>query len=103
MLTGPAALIADFSAAAGELGIDGWPCSPHGELLPAPHRQMALRPGFGAVYAFALSARTPSAAGEGMVLKVGRVGPNSDARFVHSATRYPGGPPWLGACWLTGY
>jgi hypothetical protein len=37
--------------------------------------------GFGAVYAFALSARTTSAAGAGMVLKVGKVGPNSDARF----------------------
>lgn len=81
MLTDPAVLIGDFSAAAGELGIDGWPCGLHGEVLPAPHRQAALWPGFGAVYAFALSARTTSAAGAGMVLKVGKVGPNSDARF----------------------
>ncbi len=81
MLTDPAVLIGDFSAAAGELGIDGWPCGLHGEVLLAPHRQAALWPGFGAVYAFALSARTTSAAGAGMVLKVGKVGPNSDARF----------------------
>ena len=51
-----------------------------GGLLSALHRQAGLRPGFGAVYAFALSARTTSAAGAGMVLKVGKVGPNSDAR-----------------------
>jgi len=81
MLTEPDVLIADFSAAADQLGIDGWPCSLRGELLPAPHRQTGLQPGFGAVYAFALSTRTISAAGAGMVLKVGKVGPNSDARF----------------------
>jgi hypothetical protein len=71
MLTDPAVLIADFSAAAGALSMDGWPCTLHGELLSAPHRQAALRPSFGAVYAFALSARTTSAARAGMVLKVG--------------------------------
>lgn len=81
MLTDPDILIADFSAAADQLGIGGWPCRLHGELLPAPHRQTGLRSGFGAVYAFALSTRTTSAAGAGMVLKVGKVGPNSDARF----------------------
>jgi hypothetical protein len=81
MLTDPAVLIAEFSAAVEELGLDGWPCGLRGEALPAPHRQPALPPGSGAVYAFALSARATSAAGVGMVLKVGRVGPNSDARF----------------------
>lgn len=77
----PAVLIAEFSAAVGELGLDGWPCGLRGEVLPAPHRQPALPPGSGAVHAFALSARATSAAGVGMVLKVGRAGPNSDARF----------------------
>jgi hypothetical protein len=81
MLEHPNALIADFSEAADQLCIDGWPCGLVGELLPAPHRQPGLRAGFGVVYAFALSARTTSAAGAGMVLKVGRAGPNSDARF----------------------
>jgi hypothetical protein len=73
MLTDPDILIADFSAAADQLGIDGWPCRLHGELLPAPHRHTGLRSGFGAVYAFALSTRATSAAGAGMVLKVGKV------------------------------
>lgn len=81
MLISPNELIVDFSAAATELGIDGWPCPLEGELLAAPHRQTGLRPGCGAVYAFALNAHSTSAAGAGMVLKVGRVGPNSDARF----------------------
>jgi hypothetical protein len=109
MLTDPAVLIADFSAAAGALSMDGWPCTLHGELLSAPHRQAARRPGFGAVYAFALSARTTSAAGAGMVLKVGKVGPNSDARFrsqhyttsgrstlAKSLLAHPIVWPWLG-------
>ena len=81
MLAEPDVLIADFSAAADQLGIDGWPCRLRGELLPVPHRQAGLPPGFGAVYAFALSTRATSAPGAGMVLKVGKAGPNSDARF----------------------
>jgi hypothetical protein len=81
MLTDPAVLMADFSAAAGALSMDDWPCSLHGEVLSAPHRQGGPAAGFGAVYAFALSARTTSAAGAGMVLKVGKVGASSDARF----------------------
>jgi len=109
LLTDPAVLIADFSAAAGALSMDGGPCTLHGELLSAPHRQAALRPGFGAVYAFALSARTTSAAGAGMVLKVGKVGPNSNARFrsqhyttsrrptlAKSLLAHPIVWPWLG-------
>ena len=85
----------------------------HGELLSAPHRQAALRPGFGAVYAFALSARTTSAAGAGMVLKVGKAGPNSDARsrsqhyttsgrstLAKSLLAHPIVWPWLGIAQL---
>lgn len=81
MLIGPDDLIADFSAAADQIGVDGWPCQLDGEILPGPHRQPGLRPGFGAVYAFALSAHTVSVAGAGTVLKVGKAGPNSDPRF----------------------
>jgi hypothetical protein len=113
MLIDPDVLIADFSAAADQLGIDGWPCNLHGELLSAPHRQPSLRPGFGAVYAFALSAHTASAAGAGIVLKVGKVGPNSDPRFrsqhyttsgrstlAKSLLRHPILWPWLGVSQL---
>jgi hypothetical protein len=81
MLVAPDELIAEFSTAADQLGIDGWPCHLEGELISAPHRQTGLRPGFGAVYAFALSQHSTSAAGAGMVLKVGKAGSNSDARF----------------------
>lgn len=81
MLIQPDVLISDFGVAASPLGLDGWPCALEGEMVRAPHRQPALRPGMGAVYAFALSSCTTSAAGEGIVLKVGKVGPNSDPRF----------------------
>jgi hypothetical protein len=72
MLIDPDVLIADFSAAADQLGIDGWPCNLHGELLSAPHRQPSLRPGFGAVYAFALSAHTPPQPGRALFLRSAR-------------------------------
>jgi hypothetical protein len=81
MIMKPEVLISDFTAAVGQLGTDGWPCELKPEYLPAPHRQTGLRPGYGAVYAFALSAHSTSTAGAGMVLKVGKVGPKSDARF----------------------
>jgi hypothetical protein len=71
----------DFFAAADQLGIDGWPCPLQCQKVGAPHRQAGLPAGFGAVYAYALSAGTTSAAGAGTVLKVGKAGPNSDARF----------------------
>src|SRR5829696_3997759 len=74
-------LVADFSQAAGDLDLPGWPCELEPELQPAPHHPPRLRPGYGAVYAFALGRETTSAAGAGMVLKVGKVGPNSEPRF----------------------
>lgn len=70
-----------FSDAVDALALTGWPCELRTELLPAPHRQPALPRAWGAVYAFALSSAATSEAGAGMVLKVGRVGANSDARF----------------------
>lgn len=59
----------------------GWPCPLRGEVIRAPHRQKGLAAGFGAVYAFALSSASSAPAGAGAVLKVGKAGPNSDARF----------------------
>jgi hypothetical protein len=76
-----AQLVGDFSAAAEVLDLFGWPCQLRHELLPAPHKPRNLPTGHGAVYAFALGGATTSAAGAGMVLKVGKVGPNSDNRF----------------------
>jgi hypothetical protein len=48
-------LMADFAASAELAAIDGWPCPLRWEVLRAPHEPPALRQGFGAVYAFALS------------------------------------------------
>ncbi len=105
-------LLADFTAVAERLRLPGWPCDVGTELVPAPHRPPRLPPGYGAVYVFALSAysgaRAP--AGPGAGLKVGRVGPNSAARFTSqhylpgsagstlasSLIRYPVMWPWLG-------
>jgi hypothetical protein len=49
----------------------------------APHQQPPLPLGNGAVYVFSLSSAAAAKCGasENCVLKVGRVGPNSDARF----------------------
>jgi hypothetical protein len=78
-----AGLVADFTEAAGELDLPGWPCELELELQAAPHRPHALPAGFGAVYAFALGWQTESAAGAGMVLKVGRVKATSNQRFQY--------------------
>lgn len=108
-------LVADFSEAAGELDLPGWPCQLEHELLPAPHTPRSLPAGYGAVYAFALGRATTSAAGAGMVLKVGKVGPNSNARFqsqhylptsaqsnlAKSLLAHPIVWPWLGISGLT--
>jgi hypothetical protein len=111
-----AELVADFSAAAEELDLVGWPCQLKHELLPAPHQPRALLTGYGAVYAFALGGATISAAGAGMVLKVGKVGPNSNNRFQYqhysptsagsnlakSLIGHPVVWPWLGIARLDG-
>src|SRR5215217_4756806 len=52
MLIDGSELVADFSQAAGDLDLPGWPCELEPELLPAPHHPPRLRPGYGAVYAF---------------------------------------------------
>jgi hypothetical protein len=112
MLSDPDGLVEGFDAAAMAADIAGWPCAVRVERLPAPHRPPPLPTGFGAVYAFSLSeAAAPRApAGAGAVLKVGRVGPNSAARFTwqhyqpgsarsslaRSLLRYKIMWPWLG-------
>jgi hypothetical protein len=112
MLTDADALVEAFGSAALAAEIAGWPCAVRVERLPAPHRPPPLPTGFGAVYAFSLSeAAAPRApAGAGAVLKVGRVGPNSAARFTwqhyqpgsarsslaRSLLRYKIMWPWLG-------
>jgi len=74
-------VLSDFERSAEQLGLPGRYGDLDPEDLPAPHRPMALRPGHGAVYVFAIADHDTSEAGAGRVLKVGRVGPNSNARF----------------------
>ena len=47
----------------------------------APHMARDLPAGLGAVYVFSLSPRSTAPAGAGRVVKVGKAGPNSNARF----------------------
>jgi hypothetical protein len=111
MLIPPDELIHDFGIAASAAGTVGWPCETQGEVLSAPHRPpSSLRAGFGAVYAFALRSSSTAPAGGGRVLKVGKAGPNSMARFTSqhyspgsarstlagSIIKYPILWPWLG-------
>lgn len=79
----PDSLVSEFAEAASMAQIAGWPCPIRHDVLAAPHRQPSLPPGFAAVYAFSLSEESGmrSPAGIHRVLKVGKVGANSDARF----------------------
>jgi len=52
----------------------------HQQLI-APHDPADLPRGKGAVYAFTLLANTTAPAGKNRALKVGKAGPNSNARF----------------------
>jgi len=103
-------IVSDFAEVAGRLGLSGWPAELDVECLAAPHSPRALRPDNGAVYVFALADGAEGEAGPGRVLKVGRVGPNSDARFqsqhyspassrsnlANSILGYPALWSWLG-------
>jgi len=79
----PDGLVAHFREDAAKAEIDGWPCPLRSEVLPAPHRPTKLPVASTAVYVFSLSAIAGQSApcGTGTVLKVGKVGPNSEARF----------------------
>lgn len=108
----PDELVADFDNAARTAGVAGWPCPLRIEILRAPHRQPMLPDGLAAVYTFALSGEAGriAPAGAGAVLKVGRVGARSGARFnsqhysprsagsslAKSLIRYRVMWPWLG-------
>lgn len=103
-------ILIDFANVAERLGLPGAPVELSVEVLSAPHRPKALPLGHGAVYVFALASHHQSSAGVGRILKVGRVGPNSNARFqsqhyspasarsnlANSILSYPELWPWLG-------
>jgi len=82
MLTNPQSLVDEFvadlrtyvglSAAAPRISHDAW---------AAPHKANDLPQGSCAVYIFSLSSQTDARAGSGRVLKVGKAGRNSNARF----------------------
>ena len=82
MLSDPSQLIEEFKHAALRAGIPGPPYRIRHELL-APHEQPGLRPGSTAEYVFSLSDRYGDQvpAGRRRILKVGKVRPNSSARF----------------------
>ncbi len=103
-------ILDDFATVAARLGLPGWPATLNAEYLSAPHKPKPLRSGHGAVYIFALADANTSDAGSGRALKVGRVGPNSNARFqsqhyspassrsnlANSILGYPALWSWLG-------
>lgn len=71
-----------FNSASTAAGLLAEPVDIRHETLRAPHRPGGLPSGFGAVYVFSLTERyVQDVPGQGRVLKVGRVGPQSDARF----------------------
>lgn len=81
MLIEPDLLVSEFAVAAEKAALAGWPCELKTELLRAPHTRPALPAGCGAVYAFALARPWLGQCGAGTVLKVGRIGARSEARF----------------------
>ena len=116
MMADPEVLMNDFAEAAAAAAINGWPCPLRSEMLSAPHRPPPLPAGSAAVYVFAFSETAGKAApcGPGTVLKVGKAGPNSEARFryMHYNPRSSGSNlassllahpilwPWLGIDYL---
>lgn len=82
MIDNPQELIKDFVLAAKHgLEIDVAEHSIGHDLWRAPHRAKDLPAGHGAVYIFSLSSRQTTPAASNRVLKVGKVGPNSNPRF----------------------
>jgi hypothetical protein len=76
MLSNPQGLLHDFVQVAALSGFDIGPTAILHEVLSAPHQPSSLPKGKQAVYVFSLVA--PGA----VVLKVGKVGPRSNARFL---------------------
>ena len=94
MVTDPVALIADFRSAAKRHNKDYSTSAIESEAVRAPHKPAPLPRGKCAVYVFSLSAEYGArcAAGAHRVLKVGKAGPNTNARF-QSQHYNPGSSP----------
>lgn len=103
--------ISEFQRDAVAAGIKGWPCELRVERQQAPHEPHSLSGGWSAVYVFMLSESYGRGvpAGPFRVLKVGKAGPRSNARFqsqhygtsapstlAKSLTTYRTLWPWLG-------
>ncbi len=76
MITNVDELIADFYKVARLSQCDISPASIGYESRPAPHRPTKLPNGKQAVYVFSMQSPNP------LILKIGKVGPNSNARFL---------------------
>lgn len=114
-MAAPEFLASEFSRAADQAGLEGWPCRIRHEALPAPHSKPQLPPGDAVVYVFAFSEDAGHAApcGPGTVLKVGKATRNERFRYMHykpgssrsnlakSLLAYPILWPWLGIQQLT--
>jgi hypothetical protein len=84
MITDPEILLQEFIDATHRQGLPGAGSQIRHEVLHSPHRQPGRLPmGYGATYAFSLSAAYGSTcpAGANRVLKMGKVGANSSPRF----------------------
>jgi len=85
VLAAPESLLQGFVVAAQNCGLLDSGTSPGiwRQALAAPHKPPNLTPGFCAVYVFSLAANCGAGcpAGGNRVLKVGKVGANSQARF----------------------
>jgi hypothetical protein len=82
MVEEPKRLIEEFAVAIREkCGIDLPLNAISHDGSPAPHRTHDLPAGKGAVYVFTLPANANAPAGPNRALKVGKAGPNSNARF----------------------
>lgn len=76
-------IVSEFRRDAVDAEIEGWPCDLQVEYQEAPHQPHALPPSRAAIYVFLLSDRYGRhvPAGQGRVLKVGKAGERSNARF----------------------
>jgi hypothetical protein len=84
MLFDPKGLMTDFARVASIGGLSVSETDIAHETLLAPHKSPKLPQGKCAVYVFSLSRRASAEAGsQVVVLKVGKAGPNTKARFEH--------------------
>lgn len=84
MLTDPVSLISDFARVALISGLAVRETDIAHECLLAPHKSPRLPHSKCAVYVFSLSESSRARAGSQLVvLKVGKAGPNTKARFEH--------------------